>query len=428
MEKLRLHGHEAFFAGGWVRDYLLRKKPKDVDIATSARPDEVMRLFPNTRAIGAQFGVVQVRMYGHAYEVATFRSDHEYLDGRHPSSVSFSGPEQDALRRDFTINGLFYDPVADRLIDFVRGRNDLQNRLIRTIGDPGARFSEDKLRMLRAVRLASCLDFEIVPETWDAIRKLAPEILSVSWERIRDELLKLLTGPAPAAGIDLLHESRLLGHILPEVEAMRGVPNMGASGDADVFAHTRTALSLLRNPSPCLALATLLHDVGKPSSYSVDAQACFAGHARLGGRISEQICRRLKMSREEAGRITDLVEEHLDFEQAKGLKESALRRLLGKPYIAEHLELHRVNLLSSRRDLEVHTYCVQKLEQYRHEPAPAPFITGEDLIGLGYQPGPIFKEMLRTIEDLQLDGIVRSREEALEYLSRSYPPVGTAES
>ncbi len=428
MEKLRLHGHEAFFAGGWVRDYLLRKKPKDVDIATSARPDEVMRLFPNARAIGAQFGVVQVRLYGHAYEVATFRSDHEYLDGRHPSSVSFSGAEQDALRRDFTINGLFYDPLADRLLDFVHGRNDLQNRLIRTIGDPGERFAEDKLRMLRAVRIASCLDFTIVPETWSAIQKLAPEILSVSWERIRDEIFKLLTGPAPAEGMDLLHESRLLEHILPEVEAMRGVPNMAASGGADVFEHARTALSLLRNPSHCLALATLLHDIGKPSSYSADSRTCFAGHAELGVRISEQICRRLKMSREETGRVTALVGEHLDFEQVKGLKEGALRRFLGKPYIAEHLDLYRVNFLSSRRDLEVHTYCLSKLEQYRHEPAPAPLITGEDLIGLGYQPGPIFKEMLQIIEDLQLEGIVRSREEAFEYLRRNYPPAGTAGS
>ncbi len=195
VEKLRLHGHEAFFAGGWVRDFLLRRKPKDIDIATGALPDEVRKLFPHSRPVGAQFGVIQVHLYGHIYEVATFRSDRDYLDGRHPSSVEFSGPEQDAQRRDFTINGLFYDPVADRLIDYVHGRNDIQNRLIRTIGDPHARFAEDKLRMLRAIRFACSLDFRIAPKTWSAIQSFAADILQVSWERIRDELIQILTGP-----------------------------------------------------------------------------------------------------------------------------------------------------------------------------------------------------------------------------------------
>jgi len=265
VERLRVHEHEAFFAGGWVRDFLLRRKPKDIDIATSAPPEEVVRLFPNSTAIGAQFGVIQVHMYGRAYEVATFRSDNAYLNGRHPSSVTFSGPEQDAHRRDFTINGLFYDPAAERLIDYVHGRKDIKNRLIRTIGNPAMRFAEDKLRMLRAIRLACSLDFKIAPGTWEAIQKLAPEILQVSAERIRDELLKLLIGPTPDIGLDLLHESGLLTHVLPEVEAMRGIPQFPESASkGDVFANTKTALAMIRKPSTVLALGTLLHNIGMP--------------------------------------------------------------------------------------------------------------------------------------------------------------------
>ncbi|HYK88770.1 MAG TPA: CCA tRNA nucleotidyltransferase, partial [Acidobacteriota bacterium] len=250
VEKLRLHGHEAFFAGGWVRDFLLRRPARDIDIATSAHPDEVLRLFRHATAIGAQFGVVQVRSYRRPFEVATFRSEGAYLDGRHPSSVAYSGPREDALRRDFTINGLFYDPVAGKVIDFVEGRRDLRRRIIRTIGAPGQRFEEDKLRLMRAVRLACALDFQIDEETWKAIRRLAREILQVSWERVRDELIKILTGPAPDRGLELLHESGLLAHILPEVEAMRGVeqpPEFHPEGD--VFVHTKLALALLRNPS-----------------------------------------------------------------------------------------------------------------------------------------------------------------------------------
>ena len=204
VEKLRLQGYDAVFAGGCVRDFLLHRKPKDIDIATSARPDEILRLFPNSRALGAQFGVIQVLMYGHGYEVATFRSDCEYLDGRHPSSIVFSGLEQDALRRDFTINGLFYDPIGDRFIDYVEGRSDIREKRIRTIGDPSERFAEDKLRMLRAIRFSCNLGFSIVAETWDAVRRFSPDILQVSWERIRDELIELFTGPAPDSGLDLL--------------------------------------------------------------------------------------------------------------------------------------------------------------------------------------------------------------------------------
>jgi poly(A) polymerase len=420
VEKLRLHGHEAFFAGGWVRDYLLRRRPKDIDIATSAAPDAVIRIFPNSRSIGVQFGVIQVLMYGRAYEVTTFRSDHAYLDGRHPSSVAFSGPEQDALRRDFTINGLFYDPIANRLIDYVHGKTDVQNKLIRTIGNPCERFSEDKLRMLRALRFACDLGFALVPETWDAIQKLAPEILQISWERIRDELTKLFTGPAPDKGLDLLYQSGLMQHILPEIAALRGIPQSpGDRPDTDVFAHTRDALARLRKPSVILAYGTLLHDVGKPSTFSTIESQCFEGHGQQGGKISEEIGRRLRMSNETIGRIIDLVSNQQDFQQIGKMRESAQRRLLAKPNSADHLELLRVNCLSSRRSLEVYSSCLQKLEECRQNPEP--LIKGEDLIELGYSPGPIFGEILRTVVDLQFEGVLKTREEALQHVQASFP-------
>jgi poly(A) polymerase len=422
VEKLRLHGYEAFFAGGWVRDFLLRRKPRDIDIATSALPDEILRLFPNARPIGAQFGVVQVRMYGRAYEVATFRSDNSYLDGRHPTSVTFSGPRQDAQRRDFTINGLFFDPVADRVIDYVHGRSDIQNRLLRTIGNPSERFSEDKLRMLRAIRISCNLGFNIDPETWSALQKLAPEILQVSWERIRGELIQLLTGPAPAAGLNMLHQSGLLIHILPEIGAMRGVPQLpGSSPEEDVFAGACTSLSLLHKPSAVLAFAALLRDVGKPSTYAEDAQRCFEGYAKEGGKISEEICRRLRFSNEEISQIVDMVVAQMDFEHASEMKESALRRLLNKPNIGDHLELFRITCLSGHRNLEQYSMYRRKLEEFAANPAAAPLIRGEDLIELGYSPGPIFREILMAVEDLQLDGVLHTREDALQHIRAAFP-------
>jgi poly(A) polymerase len=419
VEKLRLNGHEALFAGGWVRDYFLHRKPKDIDIATSARPDEVLRLFPHSKSIGAQFGVIQVILYGRAYEVATFRSDHAYLDGRHPSSVAFSGPEQDALRRDFTINGLFYDPIANCLIDYVLGKMDIQNRVIRTIGDPYARFSEDKLRMLRALRFACDLRFTIVPETWDAIQKHASDILQISWERIRDELIKLFTGPAPQEGLQLLYRSGLLQHILPEIAALRGIPQSPEDlSEIDVFAHTQNALAGLHKPSAILAMGTLLHEVGKPSMYSANSGQ-WAWHAQEGGKISEAIARRLKMSNEETAQIVDLVSTHPDFLRINEKRESAQRRLLSKPNIADHLELLRVHCLSGSGSLEIYSRCLEKREEYRQ--TLGPLIKGEDLIEMGYSPGPIYGKILRTVEDLQFEGLLKTREEALQYIKVSFP-------
>jgi poly(A) polymerase len=427
VDKIRSHGHEALFAGGYVRDYLLRRKPNDIDIATSALPEEVIRIFPNARSIGAKYGVIQVSVYGREYEVATFRSDLEYCDGRHPVSVAFSGPKEDALRRDFTINGMFYDPVVDRVIDYVRGRNDINAKLIRTIGDPLHRFSEDKLRMLRAIRLACRLGFTIVPETWSAIEKLAPEILQVSWERIRDELAMIFTGPASADGLELLRASGLLRHILPEVEATCGIPQSSRAMPAvDVFTHTRNAMALLRKPSTTLAFGTLLHDVGKPATLGSEDPESPRKHAQVGGEIAGEICRRLRMSNEDIGRIVDLVATHSDFAKVREMRESTLKRFLRKPDIAENLELHRIDRLSGHKDLDTYWYWLQKLREYRNRPPEVPLLNGEDLISKGYSPGPSFKEILKAIEDMQLEGAIRTREEALAYIEAAFPLKGPA--
>ncbi len=424
VEKLCSRGYRAYFAGGWVRDLLLGRQAKDIDIATDAPPEAVQRIFPSTTAIGVRFGVVQVRTYGRAYEVATFRREGPYLDGRHPSSVCYAGPKEDAKRRDFTINGLFYDPVATTVIDFVGGRKDLESRILRTIGSPRNRFAEDKLRMLRAVRFACSLSFSIDEAAWRAIKRMAGQIRQTSWERIRDEVLQILTGPDRSRGLDLLQESGLLQVILPEVEAMRGVEQPAEyHPEGDVFVHTRLALGLLKKPSAVLALGTLLHDVGKPATYTVQERIRFDGHVEVGAKMAEEICRRLRMSTDDTGAVADLVRNHLRFMHVHEMKESTLQRFLRKPNFADHLELHRVDCLSSHRKLDSYYFCRKKLTELRDEPAHvAPLLRGSDLISLGYEPGPIFSQILRTVEDLQLEKTLRSREEAIEYVLRLFPP------
>ncbi len=421
--KLRRHGHEAFFAGGCVRDRLLRRKPQDIDIATSALPESVAALFPRSGMAGARYGVVQVRLYGRAYDVTTFRTEGPYLDGRHPSSVEFSSPRQDALRRDFTANALFYDPITDQVIDYVRGRADIRNHLIRTVGQPEERFNEDKLRMLRAVRFACSLGFRIERGTWEAIREHAQQIVLVSSERTRDEIVKILTGPDPARGLGLLSDSGLLHWVLPEVEAMQGIPQPPEyHPEGDVFAHTRLALSLLRKPSLVLALATLLHDVGKPATYSEEERIRFDGHVEVGARMAAEICRRLRLSNDQTEQIIDLISHHLRFMHVREMRESTLRRFLAKPNFRDHLELHRVDCLSSHRDLDGYRYCLDRLEELNHQPVPPlPLMRGRDLIEMGYEPGPLFGQILRTIEDLQLEGTVKTREEAVEHVRKLFP-------
>ncbi|MGA0111796.1 MAG: CCA tRNA nucleotidyltransferase, partial [Chthoniobacterales bacterium] len=320
--RLQQAGHTAYFAGGCVRDELLGLDPHDYDIATSAKPDEVQKLFPHTQAVGAHFGVILVMEHGRAFEVATFRSDHEYIDGRRPEMVTFSTPEEDAARRDFTINGMFHDPVAGRFIDFVGGREDLKSKLLRAIGDPAARFREDKLRLLRAVRFAARFGYEIDPATWDALRAHAADIHAVSAERIREELVKILAHPSRVRGFDLLDQSGLLKEILPEIEALKGCEQPAQfHPEGDVFVHTRAMLELLPPDAPAnLALSVLFHDIGKPPTFRYHAdedRIRFSGHDRVGAAMTEKLMERVRFSRHDIDRVTEAVRQHMVFKDVQ---------------------------------------------------------------------------------------------------------------
>src|SRR5437763_13319707 len=392
--KLRASGHQAFLVGGCVRDLLLGVKAKDFDVATDARPDRIMDLFPRSGRVGAHFGVVLVRDVFDQVEVATFRSDHDYLDGRHPEHVRFeSDPREDVLRRDFTINGLMMDPDDGRVLDFVDGRADLSRRVVRAIGDPGARFREDHLRLLRAIRFAARLQFEIEPATFDAIRRDHALILHVSAERVRDELVRILTEGGARRGFEMLDESGMLADLLPEVAAMKGVaqpPEYHPEGD--VWAHTLLLLEQLPRPvSPTLALGALLHDVGKPPTYRVAERIRFDGHVDVGVQIANGILNRLRFSRTVIDQVEALIDNHMKFKDVHHMKESTLKRFLRMPEFEEHLELHRLDVMSSNRRMENYELAKRKLEEYSEEHLkPGPLVTGADLIALGYPPGPMF--------------------------------------
>src|SRR6266850_1173621 len=444
---LRNRGHQAYLVGGCVRDLLLGREPADYDVATEATPDEVMSIFPETYAVGAQFGVVLVPVgpsEGHDFsravsgpnsgalalagkssiEVATFRNDGLYSDGRHPDQVSYTkSPEEDVRRRDFTINGLLLDPLnQDQILDFVGGRDDLKAGVIRTIGDPERRFREDKLRMLRAVRFAARFGYSIDRRTMEAIRKLAPEIAQVSRERVRDELIKMLTEGRARRAFELLDESSLLSEVLPELAKMKGVrqpPQFHPEGD--VWVHTLLLLEKLpAGVSPTLALGALLHDVGKPPTFRVAPDRIrFDNHAEIGARMAEQICQRLRLSNHETEQVVSLVGNHMRFAEVQRMRESTLKRFLRLPKFDEQLELHRIDCESSHRELGLYQFVKEKLESTPPEKIrPQPLVTGDDLIALGYAPGPRFKEMLAAAEDAQLEGRIRSAEEAREFVQR----------
>ena len=422
--RLRQAGFTAYFAGGCVRDHVLGTAPKDVDIATNARPVEVRRLFPNTRAVGAHFGVVIVAEQGHAFEVATFRSDGAYLDGRRPESVSFSSPEEDAQRRDFTVNGMFYDPIEGRVIDFVGGQQDLKAGVIRAIGDAASRFDEDKLRLMRAVRFAARFGFEIEEATWAAIQKKAGEIHQVSVERIREELVHTLLLPRRLMGFDLLESSGLLRQILPELEAMKGCeqpPQFHPEGD--VFVHTRIMLGLLPEMvSVPLVFAVLLHDVGKPKTQtvdSIDGRIRFHGHDRVGANMAERIMHRLRFSNDHIAKTVEAVRNHMVFKDVKNMRPARLRRFMARPGFDDELELHRVDCLSCHGLLDNWEYVREKVEEFARAPLiPAPLITGRDLIALGWNPSPRFKQVLDAAQTAQLEGEIESREEALAWVQK----------
>jgi len=416
---LRRAGHEAFWVGGCVRDLLRGAIPEDYDIVTSARPDEVGALFSRTAAVGARFGVILVIEEGRPYEVATFRTEDGYDDGRRPSRVAFATAEEDVRRRDFTVNGLLMDPETGRIIDHVDGRRDIERRIIRTIGAPELRFIEDCLRMLRAIRLAAALDFALEEETLAAVKRHAPTIGQISAERIREELSRILTGGRARRGFELLLESALLAELLPEVEALRGVDQPPVfHPEGDVWEHTLRMLALLPpragNADICLAWAALLHDIGKAATHSEDAEGIhFYGHVRKGEEIAAAILQRLRFSREETETINALVRGHMLFMNVLEMRPNRLKRFLRTPDFPLHLELHRLDCLGSHGMLDTHEFCLQKLKEFSAEELRPPrLLTGRDLIGMGFIPGPAFKEILRAVEDAQLGGDIVTAEEA----------------
>ncbi len=416
---LRESGHEAFWVGGCVRDLIRGIDPTDFDIVTSARPEQVQALFGRTVAVGARFGVVIVVEGGQPYEVATFRTEGGYADGRRPSQIAFAGVEEDVRRRDFTVNGLLMDPETGRIMDYVDGRRDIERGLIRTIGDPDRRFAEDHLRMLRAVRFAATLDFAIEPETFAAVRRHAAAIVRISAERIREELTRTLTGSRARLGAELLDEGGLLAEVLPEVAALKGVAQPPAfHPEGDVWEHTLRMLSLMTSEGgkadPRLAWAVLLHDVGKPPTRSEDAAGVhFYGHVRRGEEIAAEILTRLRFSRDETEVVLALVRGHMLFMNVRRMRPGRLKRFLRVPDFPLHLELHRLDCLGSHGLLENYEFCLQKLSEHSAEDLrPPPLLTGRDLIEMGYAPGPLFSRILRAVEDAQLSGRIATSEEA----------------
>jgi poly(A) polymerase len=422
--RLRGEGFQALLVGGCVRDLLMGLVPKDYDIATDATPNEVVRLFPESVTVGAQFGVVLVPREEGNVEVATFRSDGLYADGRHPNEVRYAqSPREDVLRRDFTINGLLYDPLTDEVSDFVEGQADIRARRVRTIGDPSARLREDRLRLLRAVRFAARFDFSLEAATEEAIREHAAEISKVSRERRRDEILKILTEGGARRGFELLDRMDLLAEVLPEIKALQGVaqpPQFHPEGD--VWTHTLMMLEGLRSPTPTLALGVLLHDVGKPPTFSVSDRIRFNQHVEIGAKMAEEICERLCLSVREREQVAELVRHHLRFMDFPHMRRSTQLRFLRLPGFAEHLELHRLDCLASHGDLSTYEMVRRLLEETPAEKVrPTPLLSGHDLIAQGYTPGPVFKEILQVVEDAQLEGKVHNSAQALSLIADRFP-------
>ncbi len=423
IDRLRGLGHEAYLAGGCVRDMFLGTTPKDYDVATDALAEQIKASFPDSVAVGAKFGVVLVRSGSAQVEVATFRREHDYLDGRRPESVSFTrSAKEDAQRRDFTINGLLFDPVEEKYHDYVGGRKDLESRLIRAIGAPAERLAEDKLRILRAVRFAARLRFDIESKTMEAIQAHCDEIGEISAERIRDEMNRILTEGGARRGFELLNETGLLGAILPEVGVMKGVPQAPQfHPEGDVWTHTLLMLEQLENPSVALALGVLLHDVGKPATIRFAERIRFDGHVEEGVRLTVQALERLRYSKAEIEQVTALVQHHMRFGHVTQMRESKLKKFLRLPDFGNHLELHRLDCLSSHRNLANYDFVRGKqAELPKEELRPPRLATGEDLITAGYKPGPAFKKILTEVEDAQLEGTVKTKDEAMAWVRERF--------
>jgi tRNA nucleotidyltransferase/poly(A) polymerase len=425
VRRLREAGHQAYLAGGCVRDQLLGRRPLDFDVATSAPPETVQRLFPRTAPVGAEFGVILVVEKGRPFEVATFRSDDAYVDGRRPSQVHFGSAEDDAQRRDFTINALFLDPLSGEVVDFVGGREDLAAGTIRAIGDARSRIAEDRLRMLRAVRLAARLGFTLEPATQAAIAASAPTITDIAAERIGDEIVKILTEGAARRGFELLAATGLLEPILPEVARMRGVaqgPEYHPEGD--VFTHTLLLLDQLSaGGAETLALGALLHDVAKPVCVGEhQGRITFYGHPPVGAGMAIVICQRLRRSRATWERVDYLVRNHLRLVQAPEMRLSTLKRMLREEGFDELLALARMDALASNRDLRYVGFCERRrAELARDEMRPPRLLAGDDLIALGYPPGPLFGQILSALEEAQLEDQVHTREDAERFVKERFP-------
>ncbi len=419
-------GHQAVFAGGCVRDMLLGLEPKDYDIATSARPEQVQKLFPGSPGVGAHFGVIIVRRDGHQFEVATFRRDGDYTDGRRPDSVQFTDAEEDAHRRDFTVNGLFYDPLKDEILDYVAGKIDLEKGVLRAIGDARQRFREDHLRLMRAVRFATVLGFEIETETWQAIRELSQEIKGVSAERIREELVKIFLHANRVRGFDLLVDSGLMEAVLPEILVLKGCeqpPQWHPEGD--VFVHTRIMLDLLPPVvSLPLVLSVLFHDIAKPATYTVDetGRIRFNGHDKLGAEMTGEILRRLKFPNNVIEPAVEAVANHMMFKDVQKMRVAKVKRFMARPTFEDEMELHRVDCMSSNGLKDNYEFLRAKQAEFAVVTTPLipkPLINGRDLMALGFSAGPKLGELITAAQNLQLEGQIQTREEALAWLQTS---------
>ena len=417
--RLTAAGHEALFAGGCVRDKLLGQEPKDYDIATSARPEEVLKLFPSANEVGAHFGVVIAKHKGQHVEIATFRTDGSYKDGRRPETVTFSTPQEDAQRRDFTINGLFEHPESGEVIDHVGGMADLREGLLRAIGNPLARFTEDGLRLLRAVRFSATMGFEIEPQTRAAIHECAPLLNRISPERIRDEFSKILICPHRRRGVEILVETGLMLHIIPEFMKTIGCeqpPEWHPEGD--VYTHTCIMLEMLEPTAPLvLCLAVMLHDIAKPPCQTFSDRIRFNGHDSMGADMADTILRRLRYPNDVIAATVPMVARHMQFMNVKQMRTAKLKRFMAEPTFPQEMELHRVDCGSSNGFTDNYEFLEAKAQEFAAEPLiPPPLVTGRDLIQLGLTPGPRFREILEIIQTEQLEGRILDRQPALDYL------------
>ncbi|MBD3347083.1 MAG: HD domain-containing protein [Chitinivibrionales bacterium] len=424
VRRLNRHGYRALYAGGYVRDMLLgiaNGKESDIDIATSARPEDIARVFPKVARVGEHFGVMIVIRNNIPFEVATFRADIGIKDGRHPNEVAFVDEREDAQRRDFTINGLFYDPETREVLDYVSGKEDLEKGIIRAIGNPEERFREDYLRLLRAIRFSARFDYAVEDTTWKAVCSARKGIGAISPERIFQELDKMLRSPHPDRAIILLHESGLLPLILPEIQALVGVeqpPEFHPEGD--VFAHTVKALGLLKDPSQCAAWSVLLHDIGKPGTMKRMDRIRFNQHQHIGALMSRKVLKRLKASRALIENVYECIDNHMNFMNVKKMRLSTLKKFLARPTFDDEMVLHKVDCLASHGDLENYEFLKEKKQELTAEMIkPAPFLRGKDLIDAGLTPGPLFGKILKQAYDLQLEERITTRDEALEWLHKT---------